>query len=42
MTDARHLMTETKLNHDSVLLAGGCPNNDQGTTETWIYHSQQN
>jgi Galactose oxidase, central domain/Kelch motif len=38
MTDARHFMTETKLKDGSVLLAGGYPNNDQGTTETWIYH----
>jgi hypothetical protein len=38
MTDARHFMTETKLKDDSVLLTGGYPNNDQGTTETWIYH----
>ena len=38
MMDARHFMTETKLKDGSVLLAGGYPNNDQGTTETWIYH----
>jgi Kelch motif/Galactose oxidase, central domain len=38
MTDARHFMTETRLKNGSVLLAGGYPNNDQGTTETWIYH----
>ncbi len=37
MTDARHFMTETKLKDGRVLLAGGYPNNDQGTTETWIY-----
>lgn len=38
MSDARHFMTETALNDGSVLLAGGYPNNDQGTAETWIYH----
>lgn len=38
MNDARHFMTETKLRDGSVLLAGGYPHNDQGTTETWIYH----
>ena len=37
MNDARHFMTETKLKDGSVLLAGGYPDNDQGTTETWIY-----
>jgi hypothetical protein len=35
--EARHFMTETKLRDGSVLLAGGYPNNDQGTSETWIY-----
>jgi hypothetical protein len=34
---ARHFMTETRLKNGSVLLAGGYLNNDQGTTETWIY-----
>jgi Kelch motif/Galactose oxidase, central domain len=38
MIDARHFMTETKLKDGTVLLAGGYPNNDQGTAETWIYH----
>jgi hypothetical protein len=38
VSDARHFMTETALKDGSVLLAGGYPNNDQGTTETWIYH----
>lgn len=41
MTDARHFMTETKLKDGSVLLAGGYPNNDKSTTETWIYHPWQ-
>jgi hypothetical protein len=34
----RHFMTETRLKDGTVLLAGGYPNNDQGTTATWIYH----
>jgi Kelch motif/Galactose oxidase, central domain len=38
LMDARHFMTETKLKDGSVLLAGGYPNNDQSTAETWIYH----
>lgn len=38
MADARHFMTETKLSDGSVLLAGGYPNNDQATSNTWIYH----
>jgi hypothetical protein len=37
MGDARHFMTETKLKDGSVLLAGGYPNNDQATTQTWTY-----
>jgi hypothetical protein len=37
MNDARHFMTETKLLDGSVLLAGGYPNNDQATTQAWIY-----
>lgn len=32
-----HFMTETKLKDGSVLLAGGYPNNDQATAQTWIY-----
>jgi len=36
MHDARHFMTETKLRDDSVLLAGGYPNSDQGAAETWV------
>lgn len=37
MSDKWHYMTETKLRDGSVLLAGGYPNSDQATTETWIY-----
>jgi Kelch motif/Galactose oxidase, central domain len=37
MSDARHFMTETKLPDGSVLLAGGYPDNDQATAQTWIY-----
>jgi hypothetical protein len=35
--DARHYMSETLLSDGSVLLAGGYPNNDQATAQTWIY-----
>lgn len=38
MADARHFMTETRLKDGSVLLAGGYPDNDQATAQTWIYH----
>jgi hypothetical protein len=37
MRDLRHFMTETKLQDGSVLLAGGYPNNDLATTETWLF-----
>jgi hypothetical protein len=37
MNDARHFMSETLLQDGRVLLAGGYPDNDQGTTQTWIY-----
>ena len=37
MNDARHFMTETKLKDGSVLLAGGYPNSDQATAQTWIH-----
>jgi hypothetical protein len=36
MRDIRHFMSETKLRDGSVLLAGGYPNNDLATTETWV------
>ncbi len=37
ISDNWHYMTETKLKDGSVLLAGGYPNNDQATAQTWIY-----
>lgn len=37
MNDRWHFMTETKLRDGSVLLAGGYPNSDQATNQTWIY-----
>lgn len=37
MHDLRHFMTETKLKDGSVLLAGGYPNDDLGTCETWFF-----
>jgi hypothetical protein len=40
-TDARHFITETRLRDDTVLLAGGYPNNDQSTTDTWLYRPGQ-
>ena len=39
INDARHFLSETKLQDGSVLLAGGYPDNDQATAETWIYRS---
>jgi hypothetical protein len=35
---ARHFMTATKLRDGNVLLAGGYPDNDRATNETWIFH----
>jgi hypothetical protein len=35
---ARHFMTATKLRNGSVLLAGGYPDNDRATNETWMFH----
>jgi hypothetical protein len=37
LNDAWHFMSETRLKDGKVLLTGGYPNNDQGTTLTWIY-----
>lgn len=37
IADARHYMAETKLKDGSVLLTGGYPNNDQATSQAWIY-----
>jgi hypothetical protein len=37
MNDARHFMSETRLQDGTVLLAGGYPNNDQATAQAWIY-----
>ncbi len=37
MHDARHFMSETKLKDGRVLLAGGYPNNDLATSETWLF-----
>ena len=37
MNDARHFMSETRLQDGRVLLAGGYPNNDQATAQAWIY-----
>ena len=37
MNDNWHFMTETRLKDGSVLLAGGYPNNDQATAQTWLY-----
>jgi len=37
MNEGWHFMSQTRLNHGTVLLAGGYSNNDQGTTLTWIY-----
>jgi hypothetical protein len=35
---ARRFMTATKLSDGGVLLAGGYPDNDRATDETWIFH----
>jgi hypothetical protein len=38
MSDAWHYTSETKLRDGRVLLAGGYPNSDQATAQTWIFH----
>jgi hypothetical protein len=37
MNDSWHFMSETRLRDGSVLLAGGYPNNDQATAQTWLF-----
>jgi hypothetical protein len=37
MSENWHYMSETLLKDGSVLLAGGYPNSDRATGETWIY-----
>ena len=37
LSDAWHYISETRLKDGRVLLAGGYPNNDQATSQTWIY-----
>jgi Kelch motif protein/galactose oxidase-like protein len=37
MNEAWHFMSETRLKDGMILLTGGYPNDDQGTTLTWIY-----
>jgi hypothetical protein len=37
MNDNWHYMSETRLRDGSVLLAGGYPNSDQATAQTWIF-----
>jgi hypothetical protein len=37
LSDSWHFMSETRLKDGSVLLAGGYPNNDRATAQTWIY-----
>jgi hypothetical protein len=37
LSDSWHFMTETKLRDGSVLLAGGYPDSDHTTAQTWIY-----
>jgi hypothetical protein len=37
MNDKWHYLSETKLRDGRVLLAGGYPNSDQATAQTWIY-----
>jgi Kelch motif len=37
LNDRWHYLSETKLQDGSVLLAGGCANDDQATARAWIY-----
>jgi len=37
MNDNWHYLSETKLRDGTVLLAGGYPNSDAATAQTWIY-----
>lgn len=37
LNDAWHYMSETRLKDGRVLLAGGYPNSDRATAQTWIY-----
>jgi Galactose oxidase, central domain/Kelch motif len=37
MNDRWHYLSETRLRDGSVLLAGGYPNSDQATAQTWVY-----
>ncbi len=37
MDERWHYMSETRLRDGSVLLAGGYPNGDQATAQTWTY-----
>lgn len=37
MNERWHYMSETRLRDGSVLLLGGYPNNDQATSQSWIY-----
>ncbi len=37
LSNSWHFLTETRLRDGSVLLTGGYPENDQATSETWMY-----
>ncbi len=37
MNDSWHYLSETMLRDGSVLLAGGYPNSDQATAQTWLF-----
>ena len=38
LSDAWHFMSETRLKDGRILLAGGYPDNDRATNQTWIFH----